>query len=170
MKNFNGVNEKEKLDRQMKIMEKEIENFVENKKRIHLEKESPKPDGNIKEIREEIETINKKSDDFLLQMSKMKEQINSFSDLFEDLQRKKKEIFEKKKKLVKADFQKNEIDMKIQFFIDNILNFQKEMMETNSILTEYVLYFDGIEKKIDLYENFDAQKPDVLNKVKPFYI
>ena len=155
----------------MKIMEKEIENFVENKKQIHLEKQKEiiKPDGNIKEIREEIETINKKSDDFLLQMSKMKEQITSFSDIFEDLQRKKKEIFEKKNK-IKADLQKNEIDEKIQFFIDNILNFQKEMSETNLILTDYVLYFDGIEKKLDIYENLESQKPNVLTKVKPFSI
>jgi hypothetical protein len=157
--------EKEKLNHQMKLMEKEIEKF---KNRQKEEKSNTNSGKNIEDLKQKFSTLNQRSDAFLDQMDLMKRQIGLFSDDFEELQRKKETLSNKNREnslTTKSELQGLEINAKIQFSIDNILQFQKEMLENNAILTEYVLYFDGIERKLEEYEKSDENNQNFPEKV-----
>ena len=166
--NNNETNEKDKLQKQMIIMEKEIENLFINKQRNINDNQAN--DSNIQELKENIQIINEKSDDFIEKMQIVKEQINGFSETIKDIQRKKLEKMENLSKKIKNE-KKSEIplerfDAKIQNYIDNILNFQKDMIDTNAVLTEYALYFDGIENNLENFEQSVTEKPNNSEKVR----
>ena len=123
-------------------MESEIETFKNRKE--------PQKNKNIEQLKEQFSNFNRRSDDFLEQLEKMKGQFSIFS---EDLG-----VLRKIKEEKNRDFStyttnnSQEINTKIQFFIENILYFQKEITDNNRILSEYALYFDGVERKLEEYE------------------
>ena len=144
----------------MKLMESEIETLKN--------KSDPSRKDNFEQLKQQFTNLNRRSDDFLEQMEKMKKEFSSFSEDFEDLQ-KKKEIATNNKEQVFTNSTKNsqiqDINSKIQFFIDNILFFQREMGDNNRILTEYVLYFDGVERKLEEYEKSQEKTQSLPEKV-----
>lgn len=146
--------EKQRLNQQMKLMESEIETFKNRKE--------PANNKNIKLLKEQFSNFNRRSDDFLERMEKMKGQFSKFSEDFGIL-RKIKEEKNREEAVFSTSTTNNsqDINMKIQFFIENILYFQKEMTDNNRILTEYVLYFEGVERKLEEYEK-SLEKTKIL--------
>lgn len=143
---FNADEEKEELERQMNMMQNEI---------AHLAvKNSLKANENLTDlstVRESIEGINRKSDLFLKKMDKIKENFNNFSENMGEKNEKNKNFGFSEGNAIKKKAIEQETLLRIQIQIDRALKFQKEMIENNSILGDYLQYLDTLEKHLEGY-------------------
>lgn len=144
-KKMDSSDEKKLLEFQMKKMQEEIQGFAEKKDLFYRNKEK-----DLTTVRESIENINKKSDVFFGQIEKMNEQMNNFSQNFNLMKTSRKSLDD----LWNKNNETKELN-KIGGQIDQVLRFQKEIMEHNAILNDYIQYIENLDKYLI---NLELQK------------
>lgn len=159
MKNIKKVDssdEKKLLEFQMMKMQEEIQGFAEKKNLFQRNKEK-----DLTTVRESIENINQRSDVFVGQIEQMQEQIENLSLNF-NLARTSRKGFEGLRNKDKEAKELNRIGAQI----DQALIFQKEIMEYNAILNDYIQYIENLDKHL---MNLELQKKKTKSMNSIYY-